>query len=129
MSYTEGKEVSRAALTTAGEPARLALIPEKAALTADGGSLCYVRVEIQDAEGRLAPHARIDLTAAVAGAGSLMGFGSGNPITAENYTGGRFASYRGRALAVVRGGWEKGEARLTVDAGQLGKAEIVIPVK
>ncbi|MBR3504275.1 MAG: DUF4982 domain-containing protein [Clostridia bacterium] len=129
VSFAAGREVSRAALATAGQPARVRLIPERTALAADGCSLAYVRVEIQDENDRVAPHAAIALNAAVSGAGSLMGFGSGNPITAENYTSGRFTSYRGRALAVVRAGWEQGEARLCVDAGELGRAEIVIPVE
>ena len=62
-------------------------------------------------------------------AAQLLGFGSGNPITDENYSRGRFTSYQGRALAVLRAGCEAGEAKLTVVAEGLGKAEIRLQVK
>ena len=47
----------------------------------------------------------------------------------ENYTKGRFTSYLGRALAVLRAGYEAGEAKLTVSAEGLGQAGLVLPVK
>ena len=52
----------------------------------------------------------------MAGAGTLAGFGSANPVTDENYTAGSFTTYQGRALAVVRAGYETGEIFLTVKA-------------
>ena len=129
VSYTGGREVSRGTLQTTGPAASLRLIPEKTCLAADGQSLSYVRVELQDAEGRVDPNAAVGLMATVSGAGTLLGFGSGNPITDENYTSGRFTSYRGRALAVVRGGFEPGEIRLTVSSEAMGTAETVIRVQ
>ena len=60
------------------------------------------------------------------GAATLLGFGSGNPVTAENYSKGLFTSYQGKALAVLRAGREAGEARLTVSAEGLGREEIVL---
>ena len=67
------------------------------------------------------------LTAKADGAAELLGFGSGNPVTDENYTEGRFTSWQGRALAVLRATMEAGEARLTVTAEGIGKAEILLP--
>ena len=69
------------------------------------------------------------LTAEVSGEAELLGFGSGKPVTDENYTKGQFTSYQGKALAVLRAGCEAGEARLTVSADGLGKAEICLQVK
>ena len=59
----------------------------------------------------------------------LLGFGSGNPITDENYSKGQFTSYQGKALAVLRAGYEAGEAKLAVSAEGLGKSEICLQVK
>ena len=59
----------------------------------------------------------------------LLGFGSGNPITSENYTSGRFTSDRGQAVAVLRAGYEPGEVRLRVCADGLEPAEITLPVQ
>ena len=129
ISYTGGKEVSRTVLSTAGEPAGIRLSAETEALKADGESLCYVNVEILDKEGNVVPDADVLLKAECAGAADLLGFGTGNPITAENFTKGQFTSYQGRALAVLRAGREAGEVRLTVSAEGLGSTEITLPVK
>ena len=75
------------------------------------------------------PDADALLKAEVSGAAELLGFGSGNPITGENYSKGRFTSYLGHALAVLRTGYEAGEAKLTVSAEGLGMAEITLNVK
>ena len=129
ISYTGGKEVSRTVLSTAGEPAGIRLSAETEALKADGESLCYVNVEILDKEGNVVPDADVLLKAECAGAADLLGFGTGNPITAENFTKGQFTSYQGRALAVLRAGREAGEVLLTVSAEGLGSTEITLPVK
>ena len=128
VSFVDGKEVSRAKLVTSGKPAAIRLTAETACMKAGGDSLCYVNAELVDDMGNVVPDGDVLLTASVAGEGSLLGFGSGNPITGENYTSGQFMSYQGRALAVIRAGYEEGEARLTVSAEGLGTAEIIIKV-
>ena len=129
VSFNQGKEVSRASLQTAGKPHSIRLTAEEASLLSNGESLGYVRAEILDQDGRVVPNAEILLTAKAEGAAELLGFGSGNPITEENYTVGRFTSYQGQALAVLRAGYEAGEVKLTVAAEGIGAAEIILPVK
>ena len=129
VSYAGGKEISRGILKTAGKPASLRLTAETDCLKADGASLCYVHAEIIDAEGNVVPDADTLMTAQATGAAELLGFGSGNPITDENYTKGRFTSYQGRALAVLRAGYEAGEVLLKVCANGVGDAEITLPVQ
>ena len=129
VSYQDGREVSRAALKTTGQPAAIRLTAETEAMKADGESLCYVQAELIDEAGSAVPDAEVPLKAEATGAAELLGFGSGNPITDENYSRGSFTSYQGRALAVLRAGYQAGEARLTVTAEGLGKAEICLPVK
>ena len=52
VSYVGGREVSRARLETAGAPVKVRLIPETGALSGDGESLGYVRIELVDSRGR-----------------------------------------------------------------------------
>ena len=129
VSYTNGKEVSRTALHTTGKPVSIRLTAEMEAMKADGESLCYVNAELIDENGSVVPDADVLLTAKAEGAAELLGFGSGNPITDENYSKGQFTSYQGKALAVLRAGCETGEAKLTVSAEGLEKAEICLQVK
>ena len=125
VSYSEGEEISRDALSTHGTPAAVRLIAENDAAPADGSSLIYVRAEILDENGAFVPDAEIPLTAAVEGSGlTLQGFGSGNPVTAENYTKGSFTSFRGKALAVLRAGNEPGEAILKIAGTGIGEASV-----
>lgn len=126
VSYAGGKEVSRTALQTAGRPAAIRLTAEAGGLKPDGASLCYVNAELIDENGNVVPDADTLLKAEATGAAELLGFGSGNPVTDENYSKGRFTSYLGHALAVLRAGCEAGETKLTVSAEGLDKAEIVL---
>jgi beta-galactosidase len=128
VSYRAGREVSRAALKTAGAAEQIRLVPETGAMRPDGESLAYVGVELVDGDGLIVPDAAVKLMAEVNGVARLLGFGSGNPVTDENYTRGEFTSYRGRALAVLRSGYTAGTAALRVTAGGLGSAEIELPV-
>ncbi len=128
VSYREGREVSRSLLQTAGRPCALRLSAEENILRADGASLCYVHAELVDEKGNVVPDADTLMTAEATGAAELLGFGSANPVTEENYSKGRFTSYHGKALAVLRAGYASGEARLKVAADGIGEAEITLPV-
>ena len=129
VGYTAGREVSRSSLVTAGPVKKLRLLPETADLRASGASLAYVRVRLEDEQGRLVPDAALKLTAQVSGPARLLGFGSGNPVTEENYTKGAFTAYRGQALAVLRSGFEPGEAVLTVSAEGLPPVTLSLPIQ
>jgi len=134
VSYRNGLEQSRDVLTTVGAPASVRLVPEKDSLRADGHDVLYVAVEIVDAEGRVVPDAQIPLKAAAYSnetelAAYLAGFGSGNPITEENYTSGSASAYCGCAMAVIRSGYETGTVTLSVKAERLPEATLVIEVK
>lgn len=129
VSYVGDKEVSRAELRTTGAPAAIELEPEREEITADGHSLAYIAVQVIDEEGNLVPDAEIALNAGVDGAGVLAGFGSGNPITDENYTAGSFKTYKGKAMAVVRSGYQAGEVVLTVKAEALETKSVKIVSK
>ncbi len=129
VSYTGGEEVSRASLTSTGKPVSIRLTAETETMKANGESLCYANVELLDEEGRVVPDADVPLSAEAEGAAQLLGFGSGNPVTDENYSKGRFTTWQGKALAVLRAGYEAGDAKLTVSAEGLGKAEIILPVQ
>ena len=116
VSYQNGKEVSRATLVTTGSAQRIRLVPEKSVMAADGHDLIYVNIEITDRDGRVVPDAAVVLRANVSGAGRLAGFGSANPITEEDYTDSETVSYRGRALLIMRAGYESGTCSVEICA-------------
>ena len=109
-----GSPLSEDVLETAGEAAEIHLVREQTILPSDGMSLAYIAVEIRDVQGRLVADSAAKLHAEVTGAGTLAGFGSADPLAKDNYSTGDFTAWRGKALAVVRAGTEKGTATLTV---------------
>ena len=64
----------------------------------------------------MVPDAAVALRANVSGAGRLAGFGSANPITEEDYTDSETVSYRGRALLIMRAGYESGTCSVEICA-------------
>lgn len=128
VSLRDGAEISRDTLRTAGEPRALRLAADRTQMPADGHSLIYVEVEVTDGNGNVVPNAALPLTASAEGAAVLAGFGSANPITTENYVSGSFTSYRGRACAVLRSGYEPGDVVLRVESEALGQAEMTFTV-
>lgn len=124
VSYSKGQEISRDQLETSGKPAKLSVIPEKTVMRADGHDLVYVNIDVLDEKGRLVTDAAIELTACTEGSGYLAGFGTGNPVTEENYTDDQTISFCGHATAVIRSGYEAGKTVLAVSAEGMDQAEI-----
>ena len=116
VSYKNGQVISKDTLRTTGAVCAVRLTAEKTSIPADGHSLCYVSAELVDADGNVVPDGDVTLTANLSGNGELLGFGSANPVTAENYTCGKFTSFRGRVAAVIRSGYEPGQIRLDITA-------------
>lgn len=128
VSYKNGAEVSRSSIKTTKQAAELVLNPEKTTMCANGHDLIYVGIDILDEDGMTVPTANIGLKATVEGPAVLAGFGSGNPITDEDYTDNVSTSYRGHALAILRAGYESGEVVLKIEAGEICK-EIKVQVQ
>ncbi len=129
VSYTDGKKVSEDSLKSAGEAVGIRIKADKTVITADGQSLCFAVVEAIDKDGNFVPTVEKLTTASVTGVATLAAFGTGNPITDENYTKGEFTSYKGRLLAIVRAGYETGIATLNVNMESVGKTSVDITVQ
>lgn len=114
ISYKDGVMVSKDMLFTTGKASGLRVVTEKAELKADGHDVAYVGIEVIDNEGSLIPDAEVELEIASSGPGVVAGFGSSNPITEELYTDSEAKTYRGRATAVIRSGYEPGEMVISV---------------
>lgn len=129
VSYTQGQEVSRDRVVSAGEPAGLRITMDARSLhqdvlAADGQSLAFAVVEVVDAVGNPLPYVETEITAQVEGAATLAAFGTGRCITEENYTSGKVMTYQGKALAIIRSGQTDGVATLTVKAQELGEQQM-----
>jgi beta-galactosidase len=121
--------ISRDTLETTKVPAAIRLVPEKTSLKADGHDVSYIGIEIVDEDGAVVPDAEVSITASISGKAKLSGLGTGNPKTEENYTDNITTTYKGMAMAVLRSGYEKGEATLTIESQDFLKKEIKITLE
>ncbi len=129
IGYKNGAECGRDRIETTGPVSAIRLYAEKDALASDGMDLGYIRAELVDSEGRRVYGEDIELNASVSGAGTLLGFGSGNPCTDERYGTGRRRTFRGHALIVIRSSRKAGTAELCVNAQGLPGVKLVLPVQ
>ena len=99
MYDAAGKTIGKSELSSASGAISIALAPETE--KAKPGEVVYIPVSLVGENGVVECNADQTLTVTVQG-GELLGFGSANPCTEEQYHTGTFTTYHGRALAVVR---------------------------
>lgn len=99
ISYdSDGREIGRRTLRTAGEDTRLRLEPEQ---PVGDGTLRYIRIRYTDEHGVAKPMESGTVRLRLRG-GTLLGIGNGCPYQRHSFRGDRTRMYRGEALAVVR---------------------------
>ncbi|SFS16922.1 Glycosyl hydrolases family 2 [Microbacterium sp. cf046] len=124
IAYQNGVETGRGTLRSAG-PLSLRLRAESTEL--DGpDDLTYVWAELADEFGTVDSYAADVIAVAVSGAGSLAGLGSAAPMTEESFIDHEHSTYRGRALAIIRGSERNGDVSMNVTSRRHGSAEIVL---
>ena len=118
----EGREIGHSQLVSADGRLHVEARPE--AKCGKAGGIVYVDVAMRGSNGEVESNHDVQLTATVEG-GELLGFGSARPATTERYDSGSFATYRGRAQAIVYRG-TPGNATLTVRTGDYESTSVTI---
>jgi len=77
--FKNGQEAATTERKTTGPAARIALLPDRSTILADGEDIVVVNVAVQDAEGLTVPVARNLVRFSVEGAGTILGIGNGDP--------------------------------------------------
>jgi beta-galactosidase len=126
VGYCAEQPMVECGLKTAGPATHLCLTPDRSAIRAEAGDLCYVTVEIVDAEGRMHPDADGEVYFTVKGEGSLAAVGSADPQSTERYRGNQRKTYRGRCLVVVKSNGKPGKIHLVAQADGLEGTEIIV---
>ncbi len=126
IGYSDGIERSRTELRTAGPVAAIRLTPDRRTLRSEYGDLCFVTVELVDADGSVVHCASDRVHISASGAGTLIAVGNGDPKSDEAYVGTTRRVHNGRAMAVVRTDGEPGE--ITIAGVCDGVAPAVVTV-
>ena len=126
IGYTNNSEAARWELRTAGPPASLRLTADRTALKADGQDLCYVTVEVVDANGVRDPNAEKLVRLSVEGAGTLAAVGNSKPTSLESFQQPQRTTYDGRCLAILKSTRAAGAIKLTARSDGLTESSVAI---
>lgn len=118
---SDGRETGRSKLESAQGTLSIRLRREEGEIMA--GTLAFVDVDLVGENGIIESNADAVLTVTVEG-GTLIGFGSARPRTAERFVEGTYRTYYGRALAAVLIG-KTGTAALKVTGNGM-QAELAL---
>ena len=123
------RAVAESVLTTAGSPAGLRLMADRAAIQADGEDLSFVTVEAVDAKGQFQPNADQEVQFSISGPGTIAAVGNGDGQDEASYQGDRRKLFQGRALVVIRSSRHSGAIKLTAKTPGLNEGSVTIQTK
>jgi beta-galactosidase len=127
VAYGGGVPVAETEVTTAGPPARLALVPDRDRLAADGQDLSFVTVRIEDADGNLCPMADNLVRFSVEGAGRREAVDNGDPATLDPFQADQRPAFGGLALLIVRSEKDRvGPVEITARSDGLRTATVIL---
>ena len=122
VAYKDGVEVGRDVLVTAADDVKLAVTVRSASGTgadasvpADGTDIAYVDAAVVDGDGVLNTDKKLKVAVSVEGPGEIIGYGSADPKSEENYYDTEAMTYEGRIRAAVRASGA-GTVRVTLRA-------------
>ena len=124
VSRRNGVEVARDTVTTAGEPVGLRLTPDRSVIAADGTDLCFITVEVVDANGTVCPLADNDITFHVEGSGFNAGVDNGCQYSLQRFKADHRNAFYGKALLIVQNDGTAGNISVTASSSGLRPASV-----
>lgn len=102
VAYKDGKAWARDSRTTAGAPAKLDIVADRAVIAADGQDLAFVTVKALDAGGHIVPRAALPIRFSLDGDGEIVATDNGDPTDMTPFPSPQRKAFNGLALAIVR---------------------------
>ncbi|MEK4459488.1 MULTISPECIES: glycoside hydrolase family 2 TIM barrel-domain containing protein [Paenibacillus] len=102
VAYIDGKETGRFSMMSASNEVNLQVDVDRTWIAVDDNDLAFINISLIDEKGIIKSLADRKVSVKVEGAGMLLGFGSANPMTEENYYDTAHTTFNGKALAVIR---------------------------
>lgn len=128
VAYKEGREVGSYSLQSVKDNVKLVAQPEKTDMSFGKNEVIYLPIQVQDEEGVIDVLRNIRVSLSIDGPGELIGFGTDDPLTEENFYDMTRTLYDGRALAVLRP-TGIGTITVAVTADDFMPAKAVVSVK
>lgn len=112
-------------INTVGEPDHIYLSADRKETHSADGELCFVKIEVLDADGNVIPDAELPLSLHVRGPGLIMAAGNSKGLSSSLHT---LHTYQGSAMVVIRPFNAMGVIRLTVYPEGLEPEDITIDI-
>jgi beta-galactosidase len=129
VGYTGDEIQSDFSIITAKEPTQIILSPDRPELKANGRDLCFVTIELQDENGNINPKSDDLIQFEIDGPGEIIAVGSSDPMSTESFQQAQRRAYKGRCLAIIKGGNKQGMITLTAKSKESIASSIKIKVK
>jgi len=129
VGVKDGKVAATVEVSTAGEPAAIGLSVDRDSIAADRRDVAHITVQIQDANGRMAPTAANEVAFELAGEGRILGLDSGDPQSHEDYQSNRRKAFNGLCLAIVQATGKPGQIRVTASSPGLKSGSVTVTTK
>lgn len=122
-------------VSTPGAVSKLKVEANRDKILADGSSLTYISVEVQDANGNLDTTATNTINFSLSGNGEIVGVDNGDQATTAKYqqssvltstTSANIAAYAGKALVIVRSTKDDGSFTVNVTSSGLTGGSVVV---
>jgi beta-galactosidase len=128
VAYKNGKVWAEDTVKTTGDPAQVALTPDRATITNDGLDLSYVTVSIKDKDGLTVPTAMNALHYDISGPGEIVAVDNGDASSLAPIQGTKDSkAFNGLALVIVRAKpGQSGPITLTATSDGLPSASVPI---
>lgn len=124
-----------ASVSTPGTVSKLKVAANKNSILADGSSLCYISVDVQDSDGILDTTATNAIKFSLEGNGEIAGVDNGDQATTDKYqqssvlnstTSANINAYAGKALVIVRSTKDAGEFTVNVTSDGLAGSSVTV---
>jgi len=129
VAYTNGERVAKKRINTAGEPAKIELIPDRVALHADGQDISFVTVRITDKDGNLCPNADNLVKFSVSDLGTIAAVGNGDPATMAAFQSNRRKAFNGLCMLMVKTTKKSGLITVQATSDSLQTASVSLKVE
>ena len=129
VARTGGRVAVTQEVKTAGTPVRIALVPDRVSIRADGEDLSFVTVSVLDRAGVPVPTADHLVRFRVSGDARIVGVDNGDQISHAPFKADRVKLFNGKAVVILRAGEKPGTATLGAEAAGLAPGSVRIELR
>jgi beta-galactosidase len=122
----DGNDACSYTLKTAGKAEKIKLEPDKTELAP--GEIAHIEVSVADANGLLCPNEEILIQFALEGDGKILGCCSPDLSQDIGFAGVKTVTSEGRALAIIKAGYNSGTIEVTASSEEMEKTTIKFEV-